>query len=198
MVRLRNGTGGNHGGGHLRERAAGEGSRCPTGVRVRVPFARTALCSPTRGWWCPDVLQDRRFSRSWSVALALMVASGLFVVVTFDPSGSSVRRCSCLRVRFAGRAAGLPREVPARLHEEPMEVKVSGVGGSLQLSHPHPYPCTHAQVELAATSAPRMAKPISSEPHMVHAAESATARCTHANCKVGLGLRWLWGAPLHV
>ena len=31
-----------------------------------------------------------------------------------------------------------------------------------------------AQVELAA-AAPKMAKPISSEPHMVHAAESATA-----------------------
>lgn len=32
-----------------------------------------------------------------------------------------------------------------------------------------------SQVELAAAAAPKMVKPISSEPHMVHAAESATA-----------------------
>jgi hypothetical protein len=152
----------------------------------------------------------RRFSRRWSVAMALMVASGLFVVVTFDPSGSSVHRFSCLCIRLAGRGATAARRGPAARDRGPRararsqrgcmksrwKSRPQEFGGSLQLTHPHPYPRTHAQVELAATSAPRMAKPISSEPHMVHAAESATARCTHANCKEGL--RWLWGAPVHI
>lgn len=68
---------------------------------------RLVACAMTCCW-------RRRFSRRWSVALALMVASGLFAVVTFDPSGSSVCRCSCLCVRLVGRAAGLPRAIGAR------------------------------------------------------------------------------------
>jgi len=59
------------------------------------------------------------FGRAWGIAVALMVASALFAVVSFDPQQSSV--------------------------------------------------------ELAAVAAPQMAKPISSEPTLVHAAESATA-----------------------
>jgi len=58
------------------------------------------------------MLCSRRLSRGWSVALVLMVASALFAVVTFDPSGSSVRHCS-LPARPAARA-GLPgRGAPA-------------------------------------------------------------------------------------
>ena len=101
----------------------------------------------------------RRFSRRWSVALALMVASGLFVVVTFDPSGSSVHRFSCLRICLAGRgapagrAAGLARAIGARARARGPSAAASRADGSQGhrslvgpcsvLTHTHTHTHTH-------------------------------------------------------